>query len=1018
MPVGRISRFKKNKKAILILASTVVGLAFFSISVGSSLTVKYNGKHPRYEVMQLAKKVSFVSFNPEKISEKSNFFEIKEKLFLGDKVKKEIDLKEYLIVYLTENNSNDLVQFSTNSNSFAPEFEFVDLSFNDLNQNFIVKFRVRQKLKNNQFAYSDFLLQSISFYESNKFLKANFNFALQKILKTINEGALNFDTLISNFSDQKQQSFPKSLYRTADFAEKINISQTPQEAEIKISEILPQLSNLIYQVRKSIDNKIPKTDNPIFDFQFIRNKINQNFVSVQNDIATVFLEAKLSAPATKILANFGQSFSTKIFEINLETKRKKSIFFNVENFFQKIELKPLKFNNDNKNEKLIINDQNPFDFFTKIKYEFFPGQSNPDYLKKLINSLLTEDLALDFGNFTKLIPENQTGISFEFDQKNARLKNENGNYIIEIPYKVMLNESLFKKDSQKILYEKDLILKISGFGQFNKTGKDQITNFANLTIPGKQKALIYSQNPFFGDETNNKSEFITTFGQLIVAENPLKKQEIDSLLVQQDYKSLQKKLNLEYNYNFENFEAKIRSWTGKISLPNLDQIARFARSQQTLDINSKEPDKKLEVSSLFSQGFFKNPSDVATFFAELIQKKPNEIANAFFQIAKAFGLLNQNRESLQIFNKNDSKNIFEIADKINLDNKKINVLSFNNHFSDIFNQGFFSTLFLPKSIKEKFTNLNDKTIYSVINILKDEQIFSQTKQNFTKQQIENSIKSSSNFSTLADVLLAFYFKAAQLDNFLAWTKLDSNLDYQIVFRKGTEISKTRLDLETKKINQQKNKSELQQSNDANLSIVNQSESQNQKSEVSSEYLTLNFYYIIGDSSTKNFFLQSPVQKILINFSNKLSDQYASLQTKLDKIIENIPPELLNFQVSDQDYTEIKNKLENKTPLANSEVWQNKNASSYFKENSENIAKIREYFKTEFKDSDYKFFFEPSFENSLITNKLTFFINFSFSKPKESSEISNQAKTETENKQSQQNTFLAKRKLKITVTKKS
>ncbi|ATP59588.1 P97 family adhesin [Mesomycoplasma dispar] len=1039
----RIRELKKNKKAVLILASTFGSLVFFGVFVGISLTIKYNGKHPRQDVKEFAKKVSYVSFKPEKITENSDFFKIKEKLFVGDKLKDEINLNEYLTVYMAEKNSNELTQFSGNSsNPFAPVFEFVSLSFDNLNQNFILKFRVKQKLKNNDFAYSDYFLQPISFYESKKFLKADFNFALQKIVKTINDGVSKLETLITNFSDEKPANDEKILYRAIDFAEKINKSQTSAEVEAKIGEILPRLSNLISQVNKSKDNKIGASENPIFNFQFIKNKTSEQFVSVQNEIATVFLEAKLTPDAVKMLGDIGQSFSSKVFDINLQTKDKKSLFFNVETFFQNVKLKPLKFNTEKKDGKLIITEQNPFDFFAKIKSEFFSAQNSPNYLKKLINSTLVEDLELDFTDLTKVIPKNQTGITFKFDHQNAKLKNENDNYIIELPYKILLSESLFKRDSQKIIYEKELILKISGFSSSAKTVPDLTSNFTNLAVPGTQKELIYLQNPLFIDKEKERyTEFISVYGQPVITQSPLKKEEIDGLLAKQDYSGLAEKLSLpsRYNYNFENFEAKVKSWTGKTAFPSLTEIENFEKNQEKISVSSRNPDQKLEVSSLYSQNFFKNPSDVASFFANLIQKKPDEIANTFFILAKAFGLLDKNRYPLQVFNQDEGfKDIFETAKKINLNNKNINVLSFNNHFYDFYNQGFFSTLFLPKKIKEDFEKLQDKSIIKVVDFLRNQQIFADSKQKFSFQEIEENYKTSVSFTTLADVLLAFYLKAAQLDNFQAWAKLDSELGYQIVFRKGNEISKKHFDSEIEKIEDSKKKSEKNKGQEEQTPQSNVSNSQqtqngaenntsnpnNQtgkvKDEENTEYLTLNFYYVIGNISSKKLFFQSPIQKILINFSNKKVDEKAKLQLQLDGLIGNISPELLNFEIDQEMFKKIEDKLSNKNKLTDSGNLGDKKFNEDFRDKPENIKKIKEYFNKALKDGEIEFDFQPSFENMLNkdNDRLKFLLSVSFN-PKKPSESSRSPGTSDQSNQSSStdNKIFASRKLKISVTKK-
>lgn len=98
--------------------------------------------------------------------------------------------------------------------------------------------------------------------------------------------------------------------------------------------------------------------------------------------------------------------------------------------------------------------------------------------------------------------------------------------------------------------------------------------------------------------------------------------------------------------------------------------------------------------------------------------------------------------------------------------------------------------------------MTNKSTSEVLAALKDQEIFKKPNTNFNLNQIKENYKQSVKFSTLADVLLAFYLKSAQLSNFLAWEKIDSNLNYEIVFKKGNEISKQTLDQEIKKITEE------------------------------------------------------------------------------------------------------------------------------------------------------------------------------------------------------------------------
>ncbi|WP_341491300.1 P97 family adhesin [Mesomycoplasma ovipneumoniae] len=1016
-----VAQVKKNKRKVLILSSFLTGLAFVGIAAGISFTFKYNGKHPREEVQQFVKKVKYVAFNPEKISENSDFLAIKSLLFDGNTLKNTIKLDDYLIPYYFSQDSKQLVKFAQqNQKTNSPVFDFVDLNFDDLNQNFIIKFRARQQITDQEFAYSDFVLSPVSFYDSRKFLKADFNFALQKITEKIEEAISNFNTIVSNFSEENSDLAKNHLYRALDFAAKINSSEDSSQVEKNLAQIFPKFTDLISSVRNSKENLIPNKNERIFDINFAKDAATNQFVSVQNNIATMFLQTNLTQSALDQLGDNFEINGNKIININLESKDKKSIFLDVNEFFANLKLKPLIYNTEEKDTKLVISKQNPFDFFAKIKFESNPFLKNSG-IKDLINSLLVQDLSLDFANFNKSIPSDKQGIDFIFDTSNAKLINDNGKYIVELPYKIVLYESFFNDNSNEIINQKELILRIEGFGLPINSNLAP-SGFGNFFIPGTQKGIIYQQNQLFDNKSANLSQFISTFGEPVFAKVPLNKEELDNLILKQDYKALADKLSLpsSYNYNFDNFEAKVKSWSGKTLIPSLDDISHFKNLQTTTSINSSNSSQNLAVSSLVSNTFFKNPSDVAAFFANNIQQDPNKIAKTFFELAKSFGLLNQNRSSLQLFDDDLQEDIFKKAAKINLDNKSIQVLSFNNHFEDVFNQGFFSTLFLPQSIQTKIGDLKNKSASEVLAALKDQEIFTESKTNFDLNQIKENYKQSVKFATLADVLLAFYLKSAQLSNFLAWEKIDSNLYYEIVFRKGNEISKQTLDQEIKKITEQPKPEQQNDGQTEQTTEPSQPSQQTQQPEqpvgapqnltnnTNYEYLTLNFYYNIGDERTNKFSLQTPVRKILINLSTEKIDPKVSNQEKLNSLADSIPSQLLNFEVNNETFNKISQAQTSTTGQAADQNSQNSQTSS-LETNLNNLKNIKDYFSKSLQNVELKFDIFPSFENSIKTDTINFLLTVSIL------DKNSQAQTSGQNNTNQPE-VLASRSLKISVKK--
>ncbi|MBG0730734.1 P97 family adhesin [Mycoplasma sp. 'Moose RK'] len=999
---------------LLFLGSTFVGLVFFSTFTGVSLTIKYNGKHPRQEVKEFAKKVNYVAFRPEKIATNDDFFTIKEKLFIKNVLKEDLNLNDFLAFYGNDEKTGQLVKIPSEGNSNLISFEFVEIKFDDVNQNFTVAFRARQMQKNGEFAYSDLFLQPISFYKEAKFLAADFSFALEKLTKSITENILDLQPIVTNFANNNPKPRANKLVRSIDFAQEINSATTSNEVVEKIGEFLPELKDLISKIQNSNDNKIPTENSPIFNFDFVKDKASQQFTVIQNEIPSLFIKAKLTPVATKMLENQKKDLANRIFTINLQTKENSSPFISVDKFFQEIKLKPLKYvTEETKNsQKTPIASQNPFDFFAKIKSaSFLTKKEYSVYLEKMINSVLVENLSLDFGKFSALIPKNQNAVSFEFDPQGAKLNAENDIYTIEIPYKISLSESLFnfKIENTKIIQEKQLFLQLKGFMPTAKIIQNQEKNGNNLLIPGTQKTLIYTKPLLSNIENKGFDNFVSTFGYPLNAKMPFVKKELEELLAKQNFQKIQEKLSSStgYNYNFDDFEAKIRSWVGKTNLPKISQFAKFEKEEKTVDFSENENDKKLQIATLNSPVFFKNPSDVAAFFAILVKKQPHEVAKTLFLLAKASGLFKNNRSLLSIF-ENNQADIFQIASKIRVDNKKIQVLSINDQHLDVYNQGFFSTLFLPKSIKDeigdKIQTLSDTEI---IKLLQQKRIFTDTKVNFSRAQIENDYKNATQFLNLADILLAFYLKAAQLDNFLAWSSIDSNMDYKIVFEKGGEISKSRFESEIKKATNPTVTEEVP---------LNSSENSNQNN----EFLTLNFYYKIGKIGNNNsltYFYQSPAKKILINFTNKEKDENLQLKRKLDAAISQIPSNFTNFQLEDGKFKEIIEKFEKSTQTQNQpEVTKSSDFQAFFGQNLPNIEKIETYFSEFFKERTVKFFIQPAFENSLSEFKKSFLVNVAIELKTQNSTANNVSGGSANQQTDKENLIFANYKFKITIEK--
>ncbi|WP_341420411.1 P97 family adhesin [Mesomycoplasma ovipneumoniae] len=129
-------------------------------------------------------------------------------------------------------------------------------------------------------------------------------------------------------------------------------------------------------------------------------------------------------------------------------------------------------------------------------------------------------------------------------------------------------------------------------------------------------------------------------------------------------------------------------------------------------------------------------------------------------------------------------------------------------------------------------------------------------------------------STLKDLLLAFYFKAKELTNFNAWSKLGSDLDYKIVFEKqGSTGSTTSSGTET---------------------IT---------APTGLEDYKLTYYYKVFDKKTGVDKYQTP--KIELNLWVNKNDTQRTERDELNKAVLSIPPSFSLFYLKKEEFEKLK-----------------------------------------------------------------------------------------------------------------
>ncbi|WDV48791.1 P97 family adhesin [Mesomycoplasma ovipneumoniae] len=130
-------------------------------------------------------------------------------------------------------------------------------------------------------------------------------------------------------------------------------------------------------------------------------------------------------------------------------------------------------------------------------------------------------------------------------------------------------------------------------------------------------------------------------------------------------------------------------------------------------------------------------------------------------------------------------------------------------------------------------------------------------------------------STLKDLLLAFYYKAKELTNFSAWSKLGNDLDYKIVFEKQTSSD--------------------------SASTSGSSETLTTPSGLEDYKLT--YYYKVFDKKTGVDKYQTP--KIDLNLWVNKQDTQRTERDELNKAVLSIPPSFSLFYLKKEDFDKLK-----------------------------------------------------------------------------------------------------------------
>ncbi len=533
------------------------------------------------------------------------------------------------------------------------------------------------------------------------------------------------------------------------------------------------------------------------------------------------------------------------------------------------------------------------------------------------------------------------GVDFYLDLSKAQEKDgvNTDNSNLEIPVVINLYSSFFGDSENKLLGSKTSVFEIPNFKKVGaQTGSGTATDLSSNLDTERKTFYNLDGLPTTSSQTTAVSQQVSTTAyiskteleNLIGTGQPSGTDQTTESKAPK-FEEIKKIIGnpFQYAYDFDANESMLRAWVGQQKFPKLEDFANFTEN------NFIASDYK--IKSLKSDKFFKNEYDVASFYAYLIQMEPAQVLNYLFEIAKANGLVDKDAS----INLNDIKddNIFKIASDVKFKTTEINPvysLDFNNQFLGFDSRGWISNLFLPKSVWEKTNTLiNDSDIFNQLNQYSPVKVDSTSATSSTDassgtgdglykslqdaaKNIKEALKKQSSsilkagaggnggsgggggsdsttqtsieaeikkffsektqpLTTLKDLLLAFYYKAKELSNFSAWSKLGNDLDYKIIFEKQGSTSDT---------------GSTSPSNGETLTTP-----------TGLEDYKLTYYYKVFDKNTGVDKYQTP--KIDLNLWVNKQDTQRTERDELNKAVLSIPPSFSLFYLKKEDFDKLK-----------------------------------------------------------------------------------------------------------------
>ncbi|MHA0297142.1 P97 family adhesin [Mesomycoplasma ovipneumoniae] len=388
----------------------------------------------------------------------------------------------------------------------------------------------------------------------------------------------------------------------------------------------------------------------------------------------------------------------------------------------------------------------------------------------------------------------------------------------------------------------------------------------------------------------------------------------------------------QYAYDFDANESMLRAWVGQQKFPKLEDFASFTENNfiaSDYKIKSLKSDKffknEYDVASFYAYLIQMEPAQVLNYLFEiakangLVDKNAsinlNDIKddNIFkiasdvkFKTTEKVYSLDFNNQFLGFDSRGWISNLFlpkSVWQKTNTLINDSDIFKQLNQYSPVKVEGNATpgsggatttssgTDDLYKSLQDAAKKIKEELKKQSSSILKAGADSGSSSGNggggggaaaagsgsTTSTSIQAEIKKffeekTQSLSTLKDLLLAFYFKAKELTNFNAWSKLGGDLGYKIVFEKQTGSDSS--------------------NNDATLTTP-----------AGLEDYKLTYYYKVFDKNTGVDKYQTP--KIDLNLWVNKQDTQKTEKDELNKAVLSIPPSFSLFFLKKDDFDKIK-----------------------------------------------------------------------------------------------------------------